>query len=511
MGLNLNFLLFLGRGETLPFLLVDNILLIILLIPLFSIFILFFTPALGNNFMYKFSLASTVLSFLVSLFLWYSFEEVKGGFQFTYSLSFVPSMPFGLRLGVDGISIFFILLTNLFIYLCILTLNTNTFQLQQVLLHLLFLQWGVLGSFLFLDILGFFLFFEMTLIPIYFLVLVWGSRERRIRASYLISIYTLFGSIFMFFNLLYLYSKTGSTDYELLLTLIFTVEDQKFLWITFFISFAAKIPLFPLHIWLPEAHVEAPTLGSVLLAVLLLKLGTYGLIRFSLPLFPEGTTFFAPLVSTFAVMGVIYTCLTAIRQIDLKKIIAYSSVGHMNVVLLGIMAGTIEGLQGAIFQMLSHGVVSGALFFAVGTIYERYSVRSLKYFGGLTYFYPLFAMVFLIFSMANISFPLTSSFVGEFLIFMGLFQHSFWATFFAATSMVLGAVYTLWTYNRIFFGNIKVLSLTAYKDLDRKEFALFTTLIFVLFLMGIYSYIFLDTMLVDSINVLEHAKGGRIN
>lgn len=507
----LNFLSFLGKGEAFPLLFNDNMLLIILLVPLLSIFILFFTSVSGNNFMYKFALGSTAISFLISLFLWYSFEEVKGGFQFTYTLFLVPSLPFGLRLGVDGISIFFILLTNLFIYLCILSLNVNTHRLHEVLLHLLFLQWGVLGSFLFLDILGFFLFFEMTLIPIYFFVLVWGSRERRIRASYLISIYTLLGSVFMFFNLLYLYSKTGTTDYELLLTLNFTEEDQKFLWITFFISFAAKIPLFPLHIWLPEAHVEAPTLGSVLLAVLLLKLGTYGLIRFSLPLFPEGTVYFAPLVSTLAVMGVIYTCLTAIRQIDLKKIIAYSSVGHMNVVLLGIMAETVEGLQGAIFQMLSHGVVSGALFFAVGTIYERYSVRSLKYFGGLTYFYPLFAIVFLIFSMANISFPLTSSFVGEFLIFMGLFQHSFWATFFASTSMVLGAVYTLWTYNRIFFGNIKILSLTSYKDLDRKEFALFAILIFVLFLMGIKSYLFLDTMLVDSINVLEHAKGGRIN
>ncbi len=505
----MNFLLFLGKGEALPLWFSENILLLILLIPLLSIFIIFLTSSLGNNTTYQISLASSVISFFFSLILWYSFEEVKGGFQFTYTLYVIPSLPMGLRFGVDGISIFFVLLTNLFIYLCILSLNVNTLRLQEVLLHLLFLQWGVLGSFLFLDILGFFLFFEMTLIPIYFLVLVWGSRERRIRASYLISIYTLLGSIFMFFNLLYIYSKTGTTDYELLLTLIFTEEDQKFLWLTFFISFAAKIPLFPLHIWLPEAHVEAPTLGSVLLAVLLLKLGTYGLIRFSLPLFPEGTLFFGPLVSTFAVMGVLYTCLTAIRQIDLKKIIAYSSVGHMNVVLLGIMSETIEGLQGAIFQMLSHGVVSGALFFAVGTIYERYSVRSLKYFGGLTYFYPLFAIVFLIFSMANISFPLTSSFVGEFLIFMGLFQQSFWATFFASTSMVLGAVYTLWTYNRIFFGNIKVLSLVAYKDLNRKEGALFTTLIFILFVMGIYSYIFLDTMLVDSINLLEHAKGGR--
>lgn len=500
----------LGKGEVFPIVSPQDILLYVMLVPLSSILILFISNSLGNKFLYEFALFSTVISFLLSLILWFSFEEVKGGFQYTYSFFLIPSVPFSIRLGVDGISLFFVLLTNIFIYLCILNLNSNTFKLQEILLHLLFLQWTVLASFLFLDILGFFLFFEMTLIPIYFLVLVWGSRERRVRASYLISIYTLLGSIFMFFNILYLLSKTGTTDYEMLLTLQFTEEDQKFLWITFFISFAAKIPLFPLHIWLPEAHVEAPTLGSVLLAVLLLKLGTYGLIRFSLPLFPEGTLYFGPLVATFAVMGIIYTCLTAIRQIDLKKIIAYSSVGHMNVVLLGIIAGTVEALEGAIFQMLSHGVVAGALFFAVGSLYERYSVRSLKYFGGLTYFYPLFAFVFLIFSLANISFPLTSSFVGEFLIFMGLYKYSFWATFFGATSMVLGAVYTLWTYNRIFFGNIRVLSITSYKDLDRKEVHLFLTLIIMLFTMGIFSYIFLDAMLIDTINILEHAKGSRV-
>ncbi len=507
----ISFLTYIGKAESFPLYFTDNILILILGVPLFSIFFIFLTSGYSTRFHYKFALSSTALSFLLSLYLWFRFNPTIGGFQFTYAFQLIPSLPFSLRFGVDGLSIFFILLTNIFIYLCILSLNLQTQKLKEAILHLLFLQWAVLASFLFLDILGFFLFFEMTLIPIYFLVLVWGSRERRIRASYLISIYTLLGSIFMFFNILYLLSKAGTTDYEILLGILFSEEDQKFLWLTFFISFAAKIPLFPLHIWLPEAHVEAPTLGSVLLAVLLLKLGTYGIIRFSLPLFPQGTLFFGPLASTFAVMGVIYTCLTAIRQIDLKKIIAYSSVGHMNVVLLGILSGTSEGIQGAVFQMLSHGVVSGALFFAVGAIYERYSVRSLKYFGGLTYFYPLFAIVFLIFSMANISFPLTSSFVGEFLIFMGLFQQSFWSTFFASTSMVLGAVYTLWTYNRIFFGNLKNLFLVSYKDLDRKESYLFLLLIFVLFLMGIFSYLFLDTLLVDSINLLEHAKYGRIN
>jgi NADH-quinone oxidoreductase subunit M len=239
-------------------------------------------------------------------------------------------------------------------------------------------------------------------------------------------------------------------------------------------------------------------------------LGTYGIVRFSLPLFPEGTIYFAPLVSTFAILGIVYTCLTAIRQIDLKKIIAYSSVGHMNVVLLGLVANSTEGLQGALFQMLSHGVVSGALFFCVGSLYERYSVRSLKYFGGLTYFYPIFAAVFLLFSLANISFPLTSSFVGEFLILMGVFRQNFWGTLFASLSMVLGAVYTLWTFNRIFYGNLRVLSLAAYRDLDRKEVNLFGTLAFMLVVLGIYPSVFLDTMLVDSINVLEHARAGRV-
>ncbi len=501
----------LGKGELFPFYPLPDLLLTILAIPLVTLFIFMRGSNWETKLVYKLALFSAAISFILSLILWGGLTEVKGGFQETFRFALSPSIVFPLRLGVDGVSLFFLILTNLFIFLCILSLNTTTARLHEALLYLFFLQWSVLGSFLFLDILGFFLFFERTLIPIYFLVLLWGSRERRVRASYRISIYTLLGSIFRFFNLLYLYSKTGTTDYELLLQYSLPVEDQRFLWITFFLAFAAKIPLFPLHIWLPEAHVEAPTIGSVLLAVLLLKLGTYGLVRFSLPLFPEGTTYFAPIVTTFALLGVIYTCFTAIRQIDLKKIIAYSSVGHRNVVLLGIRAETSEALQGALFQRLSHGIVSGALFFCVGVLYERYSVRSLKYFGGLAHFYPIFTRIFLLFSLANISFPLTSSFVGEFYIFVGLFRQNFWATIFAATSRVLGAVYTLWTFNRMFFGNIRVLSVTAYRDLDRKELALFILPIIALFVRGIAPHIFLDVFFIDCRNILEHARIGRLN
>ena len=489
----------------------NMLLMLIILLPLLSTVYVYLAASVDLSKLYTTALYSSIISFILSLILWSTMEELKGGFQSTYSLNFIPTYSFSLKLGVDGISIFFILLTNLFIYLCIFSLDVSTPKLAEAIFHLFLLQWSCLLSFLTLDILGFFVFFEITLIPIYFLVLIWGSRERRVRASYLISIYTLFGSIFIFFNLIYLYSKTGTMNYELLLNVKFTDFDQKFLWITFFLAFAAKIPVFPMHIWLPEAHVEAPTIGSVILAVLLLKLGTYGLIRFSLPLFSVGTIYFSSIISTLAVISIIYTCLTAIRQIDLKKIIAYSSVGHMNVVVLGIMSENVEALQGAIFQMLSHGIVSGALFFCVGVLYSRYVVRSLEYYGGLSVLHPLFAIVFLIFSLANISFPLTSSFVGEFLILMGFLQTNFWATFFASTSMVFGAVYTLWTYNRIFFGNVRSSFLNDFKDLNEKEIALFGTLIFILFVMGLAPYLFLDTTLVDCINVLEHAKGNRSN
>ena len=421
-----------------------NLLNIILLLPILGVIFTYNGSFFTSKILHKYSLYLANIIFILSILLWFFLDQSNPGFQFQTQIFIIPALNFNILLGIDGISIYFLILTNLFIYICILSLSNYQVRLRENLMHLFLLQWAISCAFSVLDILGFFVFFEATLIPIFFIVLIWGSRGRKVRASYLISIYTLLGSIFMLFNILYIVSKTGITNYQHLLTITFLEEDQRFLWITFFIAFAAKIPLFPLHIWLPEAHVEAPTIGSVLLAALLLKLGTYGLIRFCLPLFPLATIYYTPLIYTFGICGIIYTCLTAIRQVDLKKIIAYSSVGHMNCVLIGIVTLRTESLEGSIYQMLSHGIVSGALFLCVGVIYDRHGTRFIKYYGGLTNISPLLSTIFLIFSMANISFPGTSSFVGEFLILAGIFKESSWVAFFTMISMVLGAVYTLW-------------------------------------------------------------------
>lgn len=446
-----------------------NLLNIILLLPILGVIFTYNGSFFTSKILHKYSLYLANIIFILSILLWFFLDQSNPGFQFQTQIFIIPALNFNILLGIDGISIYFLILTNLFIYICILSLSNYQVRLRENLMHLFLLQWAISCAFSVLDILGFFVFFEATLIPIFFIVLIWGSRGRKVRASYLISIYTLLGSIFMLFNILYIVSKTGITNYQHLLTITFLEEDQRFLWITFFIAFAAKIPLFPLHIWLPEAHVEAPTIGSVLLAALLLKLGTYGLIRFCLPLFPLATIYYTPLIYTFGICGIIYTCLTAIRQVDLKKIIAYSSVGHMNCVLIGIVTLRTESLEGSIYQMLSHGIVSGALFLCVGVIYDRHGTRFIKYYGGLTNISPLLSTIFLIFSMANISFPGTSSFVGEFLILAGIFKESSWVAFFTMISMVLGAVYTLWVYNRVFFGNLKNNAIFTFTDVNKKE------------------------------------------
>ncbi len=510
-----------------------NPLLLILLLPLFSlmtIFILNFSQQLNkNNLILQISLYLSGISFLASLILFFKINPETLFFQNIFTLEFSPlGNGHKIYFGIDYIASTLIVLTNLFIYLCILSIRfieiKGKFTTSELINNLFFIQWGLIGAFSSLDLLSFFIFFEATLIPIFKIILQGGSRERRSRAGILIAIYTLLGSIFMLFNIIYLYNKYGTTNYLFLYTANISIEDQKILWITFFLTFAAKIPVFPFHIWLPEAHVEAPTIGSVLLAALLLKLGIYGLIRFGLPLFPYGQEYFKHIIVTLTICSFFYTNLTAIRQVDIKKIIAYSSVVHMNLIVLGILCLSVESLDGAIYQMLAHGIVSGALFFCIGIIYERFKTRFLWYYGGIAFILPLYSIYLFIFILANISFPMTSNFIGEMLLFIGIFKDNFVIGFFAVLSMFWGVIYNVWTYNRICFGNIKV-NYTQFnkqphsvkhtvsnfnKDIDKNDFYILAILTFLLLLTGIFSSIILDyvslnsTLLVDKNFLMLH-------
>jgi len=363
------------------------------------------------------------------------------------------------------------------------------------------MEFFLIGVFSILDLLLFYIFFESVLIPMYLIVGVWGSRERKIRAAYFFFLYTLLGSVLMLLSILYIYYQVGTTDYEVLLTFIFSKIEQKLLWLSFFGSFATKVPMVPVHLWLPEAHVEAPTAGSVILAGVLLKLGTYGFLRFSFPLFPEASFFFAPIVYLLSIVGIVYTSFTAIRQTDFKRIIAYTSVAHMNLVMVGLFSFNTIGLEGAILQSLSHGFVASALFLIIGIVYERHHTRMVKYYGGLVHTMPLYTFIFLFFTMSNIGLPGTGSFVGEFLILAGSFKTNTSATFISATGMIIGGCYSLWLFNRISYGNVKIQYLKDYIDLNKRETIIFLPLIFGTIAIGLYPEIFLNSMHM-SVNML---------
>lgn len=403
--------------------------------------------------------------------------------------------------GLDGISLFFFVLSAFLIFLCVLFVWEEAL-IKEYMITLLSIDLLLLLIFSVLDVLLFYVFFEAILIPMYLMIGIWGSRERKIRAVYLFFFYTLLGSLLMLVGLLYIYGLTGSLNIEQLLVFEFTFKEQCFLWLAFFMSFASKIPMFPFHVWLPEAHVEAPTVGSVLLAGILLKLGVYGFLRFSLTLFPEASLFFSPLVYLLSVLGVIYASLTAIRQTDLKRIIAYSSVAHMNLVTLGIFSFNTIGLEGSILQSISHGFVSGAMFFLVGILYSRYHSRLLYYYGGLVHMMPLYSILFLFFTMANIALPGTSSFVGEFLLLCGIYKFNTFSSIIGATGVILCGAYSLWLYNRVVFGNLKITHTTRFKDLIFREFTILLPLFFFVILMGIYPSFFSKYINIASSNVI---------
>ena len=482
----------------------QNLLFYILLFPIIGILLLLLIPAREERLLKFIALNSACFSFIGSLFLWGGFSKSVGFFQFLMKLNWFPLLTLNFTLGIDGISLFFLLLTTLLIPLCLLTSwNSVKHSLKEFLIAFLVLDFLLIGVFCVLDLLFFYIFFESVLIPMFLIVGIWGSRERKILAAYYFFLYTLLGSVVMLLATLYIIEQVGTTDYEVLLTFSFSEIEQKFLWFAFFLSFASKVPMIPVHLWLPEAHVEAPTAGSVILAGVLLKLGTYGFIRFSLPLFPQASFFFTPLVYSIAAMGIIYTSFTAIRQTDFKRIIAYTSIAHMNLVMLGIFSFNSVGIEGAIFQSLSHGFVASALFLIIGVVYDRYGTRLVQYYGGLASVMPIYVFIFLFFTMANIGLPGTSSFVGEFLILAGSFKVNTSVTFLGATGMVIGGAYSLWLFNRISYGNLKVQYTSQFLDISFREFVTFLPLILGTLLTGLYPNIFLTSIHMSVNNLIE--------
>jgi NADH-quinone oxidoreductase subunit M len=431
------------------------------------------------------TLWTTMLTFLVSLFVWTGFDNANPGFQFVEKTEWLDS-GISYHMGVDGISMLFVILTTFLMPLCILaSWGSVEKRVKEYMIAFLILETLMIGVFCALDIVLFYVFFEAGLIPMFIIIGVWGGK-RRVYASFKFFLYTLLGSVLMLLAIMAMYWTAGTTDIPTLLTHDFPAEMQTWLWLAFFASFAVKMPMWPVHTWLPDAHVEAPTAGSVILAGILLKMGGYGFLRFSLPMFPDASLYFQPFVFTLSVVAIIYTSLVALMQEDMKKLIAYSSVAHMGYVTMGIFALNVEGIQGAIFQMLSHGLVSGALFLCVGVIYDRMHTREIAAYGGLVNNMPKYAVAFLIFTMANVGLPGTSGFVGEFLTLMGVFEVNTWVALFAATGVILSAAYALWLYRRVIFGALTKESLKGLLDLSTREKLVLYPLIVLVIFYGVY-------------------------
>jgi len=470
------------------------LILFLVMSPLIVSFILFFIPNYKIYMLKRVSLVGSFLIFILSLLIHFLFnytEITMNGFQmqFNYTFLLIDSLNLYYSIGVDGFSIWFIILSTFLIPLCILVSWENIkFRLKEFLLLLFLLEFLLIQVFVITDLILFYILFESVLIPMFIMIGVWGSRERKIFASYQFFIYTFFGSVLMLIGILYLYIEFGTSSYiDLLIWCNYLPANiQMWLWFSFFFSFAVKVPMIPVHVWLPEAHVEAPTAGSVLLAGILLKLGGYGMMRFLVPLFPFGTYYFLPFVYLISLLGILYTSAVTVRQVDLKKIIAYSSVGHMNFVTIGLFSLTFSGISGSIFLMLSHGIVSSALFICIGILYDRYQTRVLFYYGGLVTVMPLFSTFFLIFTLANMGLPGLSNFVGEILVLLGVFYSSGVTAFLAAIGTILGGIYSIWLYNRIVFGEYNPNIINSYSDINKREFFILALLSFISFFFGIF-------------------------
>lgn len=447
------------------------------------------------------AMATTIATFIVSLFILFDFDPANTGFQFVEERPWLLGMNY--KMGVDGISVLFVMLTTFLMPLVIASCWNVTDRVKEYMIAFLLLETLMLGVFMALDMVLFYLFFEAGLIPMFLIIGIWGGANR-IYASFKFFLYTFLGSVLMLVAIVAMFYQAGTTDIPTLMAFDFASEGfsvlgihvvggmQTMLWLAFFASFAVKMPMWPVHTWLPDAHVQAPTAGSVVLAAILLKMGGYGFLRFSLPMFPIGSEVLGPLVLWMSVIAIVYTSLVALVQEDMKKLIAYSSVAHMGYVTMGIFAVNQQGIDGAIFQMISHGFISGALFLCVGVIYDRMHTRDIDAYGGLVNRMPAYALIFLFFTMANVGLPGTSGFIGEFLVLMGIFQVNTWVAMFATTGVILSAAYALWLYRRVVMGDLIKESLKSITDMTTRERFIFVPLVFMTLLLGVYPALVLD-------------------
>ena len=476
----------------------------LIFLPLLSSFFIFLTKDKSNNYSSIYiSLFSSIATFLLSLFLWYSLDSSTSEFQFVEEQKWISNF-IKFKLGIDGISILFIVLTTFITPICIVScVNSVKTRVKEFLIAILILETFMIGVFCSLDLVIFYLFFEAGLIPMFLIIGVWGG-QRRVYSAFKFFLFTLLGSVLMLVAIIFIYWLTGTTDITEIYKIKIPREYQNILWLAFLSSFAVKMPMWPVHTWLPDAHVEAPTAGSVILAAILLKMAGYGFIRFSIGLFPVASDYFTPLVFALSVIAIIYTSLVALMQDDMKKLIAYSSVAHMGFVTIGIFSLTKQGMEGSIIQMISHGLISSALFLCVGVVYDRFHSRMISSYGGLVNIMPKYAFLFMIFTLAALGLPGTSGFVGEFLVLVGTFQKNILVTVIASLGIILAASYMLWLYRRVIFGRISNSELKSMKDIDNTELYIFISLAFLTLFFGFYPEPLLKTIDVSITNLIEN-------
>ena len=476
---------------------------LILLPTIGSLFLFFSKDKPNNNQTIKYvALFTSIVNFLISIYLWYQFDPTTSDFQFVEDRQWIKGF-INYKVGIDGISILFIILTTFITPLCILSVNnTVKNRLRDFLIAILIMESFMIGVFCALDLVIFYLFFEAGLIPMFLIIGIWGG-PRRVYSAFKFFLYTLLGSVLMLVAIISIYWINGTTDVVKLYELGIDAKYQNLLWLAFFSSFAVKTPMWPVHTWLPDAHVEAPTAGSVLLAAILLKMAGYGFIRFSLGLFPEASETFTPLIYTLSVIAIIFTSLIALMQEDMKKLIAYSSVAHMGFVTLGIFTIQQQGIEGSIIQMISHGLVSAALFLCVGVVYDRMHSRLISTYGGIVTIVPKYAVLFMIFTLAALGLPGTSGFIGEFLILMGAFKDNFLVAVLASLGVILGAAYMLWLYKRVVFGKLINEELKKLTDLNKSEIVILISLAIPTLFFGFYPEPLMNTIEVSVKNLID--------